>query len=482
MHVLMLLRDLGLDPDGEPARAALERVRAGVVWPGWGPDGGDNPFFAGEGEPCINGQLAAAGAYFGQDVDGLVERLVGEQLADGGWNCEAENGSPARRSTPRSACWRRSWRGSARAARTRRCRSRGAGARSTCWSAGCTGGCRPVSPWWTARAAPTRAARPSPPGGTTTCSAGSSTCAPRGTRPTTGVAEAVDLVASKRRPRRPVGAGAGAPRRDAGRPRGGRGGAEPVDHPARAAGAALGGPLTPVVAPCSCRPGSTRCRRRCVSCATTWARPVRRSGGVGGGELHGEGRPEGCAVPGGRPHRCAHRRVRRLRGGDAGRRRRRHRDRRAVADRERRHPGRQRGRRRPVRRRRARPEVPRPRAAARGRSRGPAGGVGRARAHLGRHARAGRGDAGRHRRRVRRRRVVVRADPAAPGDGHRHLAAPRGAGARRSRTTRSACRTPAPPAATSSTCRCSPTRSPRTRRFSPSAPSGWRWCASTSPV
>ena len=93
MHVLMLLRDLGLDPDGEPARAALERVRAGVVWPGWGPDGGDNPFLAGEGEPCINGQLAAAGAYFGQDVDGLVERLVGEQLADGGWNCEAENGS-----------------------------------------------------------------------------------------------------------------------------------------------------------------------------------------------------------------------------------------------------------------------------------------------------------------------------------------------------------------------------------------------------
>ena len=93
MHVLMLLRDLGLDPDGEPARRALDRVRAGVVWPGWGPGGGDNPFFVGEGEPCINGQVAAAGAYFDQDVDGLVERLLGEQLPDGGWNCEAENGS-----------------------------------------------------------------------------------------------------------------------------------------------------------------------------------------------------------------------------------------------------------------------------------------------------------------------------------------------------------------------------------------------------
>jgi hypothetical protein len=33
--------------------------------------------------------VAASGAYFGQDVQGLVDRLLGEQLADGGWNCEA---------------------------------------------------------------------------------------------------------------------------------------------------------------------------------------------------------------------------------------------------------------------------------------------------------------------------------------------------------------------------------------------------------
>ena len=35
----------------------------------------------------------AAGAYFGQDVRGIVDRLLGEQLSDGGWNCEAPNGS-----------------------------------------------------------------------------------------------------------------------------------------------------------------------------------------------------------------------------------------------------------------------------------------------------------------------------------------------------------------------------------------------------
>jgi hypothetical protein len=33
------------------------------------------------------------GVYFDQDVEGVVARLLGEQLEDGGWNCEAENGS-----------------------------------------------------------------------------------------------------------------------------------------------------------------------------------------------------------------------------------------------------------------------------------------------------------------------------------------------------------------------------------------------------
>ena len=94
MHVLMLLRDLGLDPLSDPARRALERVRDRVTWKDCGPlECAGNPFFAGELEPCINGQVAAAGAYFGQDVSGLITRLLGEQLADGGWNCEAENGS-----------------------------------------------------------------------------------------------------------------------------------------------------------------------------------------------------------------------------------------------------------------------------------------------------------------------------------------------------------------------------------------------------
>ena len=92
MHVLMLLRDMGLDPESEQARCALALVRDRVKWQGWDAYEG-NPFFVGEVEPCINGQVAAAGAYFGQDVQGIIDRLLTEQLTDGGWNCEAENGS-----------------------------------------------------------------------------------------------------------------------------------------------------------------------------------------------------------------------------------------------------------------------------------------------------------------------------------------------------------------------------------------------------
>ncbi|HLK64662.1 MAG TPA: hypothetical protein VKU19_14555 [Bryobacteraceae bacterium] len=94
MHVLMLLRDLGLDPASDQARRATELVRDRVTWKGCGPRECDgNAFFDGEVEPCINGQVVAVGAYFGQDVHGLVARLLAEQLPDGGWNCEAPNGS-----------------------------------------------------------------------------------------------------------------------------------------------------------------------------------------------------------------------------------------------------------------------------------------------------------------------------------------------------------------------------------------------------
>lgn len=85
---LQLLSDLGLDPDSEEARRAVRLVREDSRW-----EEGNQPFFEGEVEPCINGRTVALGAYFGEAVDGVLERLLGEQLPDGGWNCEAERGS-----------------------------------------------------------------------------------------------------------------------------------------------------------------------------------------------------------------------------------------------------------------------------------------------------------------------------------------------------------------------------------------------------
>ena len=90
MYTLVWLRDLGVDPASRRVRIAIDRVRDNVTW---GPGFGDPPFFEGEVEPCINGRAVALGAYFGVRSNRLIDRLLSEQLADGGWNCEAERGS-----------------------------------------------------------------------------------------------------------------------------------------------------------------------------------------------------------------------------------------------------------------------------------------------------------------------------------------------------------------------------------------------------
>jgi len=88
LPTLQLLHDLGADPLSDRIRDAIERVKANCRWEYAG-----EPFFSGEVEPCINGRTVTLGIYFGQNMDALVDRLLGEQLEDGGWNCEAENGS-----------------------------------------------------------------------------------------------------------------------------------------------------------------------------------------------------------------------------------------------------------------------------------------------------------------------------------------------------------------------------------------------------
>jgi hypothetical protein len=88
LPTLQLLREFGIDPEADRVRRAVALVKEHCRWEHAG-----QPFFAGEVEPCINGRTVALGVYFGFDVDSIVNRLVSEQLEDGGWNCEAENGS-----------------------------------------------------------------------------------------------------------------------------------------------------------------------------------------------------------------------------------------------------------------------------------------------------------------------------------------------------------------------------------------------------
>jgi hypothetical protein len=85
---LALLYDFGVDPHAASVREAIALVAENCRWEHDG-----QRFFDGEVEPCINGRTAMLGAYFGVDVQGIVDRLLSEQLSDGGWNCEVENGS-----------------------------------------------------------------------------------------------------------------------------------------------------------------------------------------------------------------------------------------------------------------------------------------------------------------------------------------------------------------------------------------------------
>jgi hypothetical protein len=88
LPTLEVLLSLGIDPLDPVARRAVHRVREGCRW-----EEGGQRFFDGEVEPCINGRTVAIGSYFGEQVGGIVSRLVGEQLEDGGWNCWALYGA-----------------------------------------------------------------------------------------------------------------------------------------------------------------------------------------------------------------------------------------------------------------------------------------------------------------------------------------------------------------------------------------------------
>jgi hypothetical protein len=95
LFTLLFLRATGVDRSDAAVEAAVARLETSLRWDD-GPGCWDlravktgNAFFEGEVEPCINGGVLALGGYFGRPTESLALRLVGEQLEDGGWNCEA---------------------------------------------------------------------------------------------------------------------------------------------------------------------------------------------------------------------------------------------------------------------------------------------------------------------------------------------------------------------------------------------------------
>lgn len=85
LYSIVILRDLGLDPASKQARKMIDRVDKRLVFKPLN----NRPYLQGETEPCINGRILGIGAYFKEPNDALANRLLGEQLEDGGWNCEA---------------------------------------------------------------------------------------------------------------------------------------------------------------------------------------------------------------------------------------------------------------------------------------------------------------------------------------------------------------------------------------------------------
>jgi hypothetical protein len=91
-YTLLLLRDLGLPRTNRQARRACVLLLDG----GFQRDGGINYGWRGRSETCITGMVLSILCYFehkDERLESLVDYLLREQMADGGWNCRRDLGA-----------------------------------------------------------------------------------------------------------------------------------------------------------------------------------------------------------------------------------------------------------------------------------------------------------------------------------------------------------------------------------------------------
>jgi hypothetical protein len=96
-YTLLQLRHYGLDPSGDASRGARDRlIKGGTTWRPSVNGGGGAPFFGYIGETCVTAMNVALACYFdavNTRTTQAVEDLLGQQMSDGGWNCQVVNGS-----------------------------------------------------------------------------------------------------------------------------------------------------------------------------------------------------------------------------------------------------------------------------------------------------------------------------------------------------------------------------------------------------
>ena len=85
------LREWGLDSG--TLEGTADKLAAHSRW-----EYDDLPYWGGEVDVCINSYTLASGAWLGADVSELAAWFPAHRLADGGWNCEAEEGDSTRSS------------------------------------------------------------------------------------------------------------------------------------------------------------------------------------------------------------------------------------------------------------------------------------------------------------------------------------------------------------------------------------------------
>ena len=95
-YTMLLLRDFGLPATNRQARKACRPLLDGGVQRDGGVNYGTRARWTGTSETCISGMVLSLVSYFEHDddrVDTLADHLLGQQMADGGWNCRRPRGA-----------------------------------------------------------------------------------------------------------------------------------------------------------------------------------------------------------------------------------------------------------------------------------------------------------------------------------------------------------------------------------------------------